>query len=91
MSGDTRFDRVLEIASRFSPIGVIDHFCGNSQILVAGSNWTDDDEAIDHFINTNTTLKAIIAPHEIEEERLQECALLYKDAMNYSAYEKAWQ
>lgn len=91
VSGDTRFDRVLSIAAEFSPVPVIDHFCDGQQILVAGSTWTDDDEAIDHFVNTQAGLKAIIAPHEIEEERLQECMTLYRNAMYYSVYEKALQ
>lgn len=91
VSGDTRFDRVLAIAAEFSPIPAIDHFCRAEQLLVAGSTWTDDDEAIDHFVNTQAGLKAIIAPHEIEEERLQECKTLYKKSLFFSEYEKALQ
>lgn len=91
VSGDTRFDRVLEIASRFTPIPVIEQFCAGHPTLVAGSNWTDDDEAIDHFVNTWTGLRTIIAPHEIEEERLQECLTLYKNACLYSDFVLAVQ
>ena len=31
VAGDTRFDRVIEIAEKFEPIPVIEKFCGNSQ------------------------------------------------------------
>ena len=86
--GDTRFDRVLKIAAGFEPVPVIDHFCAGRQTLVAGSTWTDDDEELDHFANTHPQLKCIIVPHEIEEERLKECLVLYKNSMLYSDYEQ---
>ncbi len=84
--GDTRFDRVLKIAAGFEPIAAIDLFCAGRPTLVAGSTWTDDDEELDHFVNTHPQLSCIIAPHEIEEERLQECLTLYKKSILYSDY-----
>jgi 3-deoxy-D-manno-octulosonic-acid transferase len=91
LSGDTRFDRVISIANGFEPIDVIDHFCKNKTTIVAGSTWTEDDEELDHFANTNLTVKFIIAPHEITADRLEECMELYKHAMLYSTYEKSMQ
>jgi 3-deoxy-D-manno-octulosonic-acid transferase len=91
ISGDTRFDRVISIANNFQPIDVIDHFCKNKTTVVAGSTWTEDDEELDHFANTNLSVKFIIAPHEINSDRLGECMQLYKHAMLYSSYEKAIQ
>jgi 3-deoxy-D-manno-octulosonic-acid transferase len=91
ISGDTRFDRVISIANNFEPVPVIDHFCKDQTTIVAGSTWTEDDEELDHFANTNPSIKFIVAPHDIEEERLQECLSLYKHAMLYSDYEKALQ
>ncbi len=91
ISGDTRFDRVISIANNFEPLNTIDHFCKDKISIVAGSTWTEDDEELDHFANTNPSIKFIIAPHAIEEERLKECLLLYKHSMLYSVYEKALQ
>ncbi len=88
--GDTRFDRVMAIANRFQPIPVIEHFCNGNEVLVAGSTWTDDDEALDHFANTHPDFRYIIVPHEIEEERLEECLTFYKNSILYSEYEKAF-
>ncbi len=82
--GDTRFDRVLQIASNALPVSSIEKFIGNSKVLVAGSTWTEDDEEIDHFANTNSDIKFIIAPHEINEDRLNECLKLYKNAVLFS-------
>jgi 3-deoxy-D-manno-octulosonic-acid transferase len=89
VSGDTRFDRVISIANNFEQVNVIDHFCKNKTTIVAGSTWTEDDEELDHFANTNPSVKFIIAPHDITSERLEECMELYKHAMLYSSYEKA--
>jgi 3-deoxy-D-manno-octulosonic-acid transferase len=91
ISGDTRFDRVKEIADNFQPLPLFDKFCEEHAVIVAGSTWTEDDEELDHFANTNPTVKCIIAPHDIDEDRLQECLGLYKHSMLYSAYEKAYQ
>jgi len=89
VSGDTRFDRVISIADNFESIPLIDQFCKDEPTIVAGSTWTEDDEELDHFANTNPSIKCIIAPHDIEEERLKECLVLYKHSILYSDYEKA--
>lgn len=89
VSGDTRFDRVISIANGFEPIPAIEQFCGGKTTIVAGSTWTEDDEELDHFANTHPAIKFIVAPHDIEEERLQECVSLYKHSILYSAYQKA--
>ncbi|RFM28670.1 3-deoxy-D-manno-octulosonic acid transferase [Deminuibacter soli] len=86
VSGDTRFDRVLQIAQRPRHIDGIEDFCGGLPVLVAGSTWTDDDEELDHYVNTHPGSRFIIAPHDIGEARLRECEQLYKHAIRYSAY-----
>jgi 3-deoxy-D-manno-octulosonic-acid transferase len=89
LSGDTRFDRVIEIANPFIHIPTIEFFSKNAITIVAGSTWTEDDEELDHFINKHPNIKCIIAPHEIEKERLNECLRLYKNSILFSAYEQA--
>lgn len=84
VAGDTRFDRVLQIAERFEPLPVIASFCGSHPVIVAGSTWTDDDEVLDHFANTYTDIRFIIAPHDIDEDRLKECEQLYRHSIRYS-------
>jgi 3-deoxy-D-manno-octulosonic-acid transferase len=74
----------LQIASNALSISSIEQFIGNSQVIVAGSTWTEDDEEIDHFANINPSLKFIIAPHEINTERLSECLTLYKNSVLFS-------
>ncbi len=84
VAGDTRFDRVLQIAGRFEPLPLIASFCGGHPVIVAGSTWTDDDEALDHFANTYSDIRFIIAPHDIDEDRLKECERLYQHSIRYS-------
>jgi 3-deoxy-D-manno-octulosonic-acid transferase len=86
ISGDTRYDRVIDIANAFSPIDPIAHFCNNRLVLVAGSTWFQDDETIAHFEKVNPHIKFIIAPHDITHQRLQNCLTLYKNAVLYSDY-----
>lgn len=84
VSGDTRFDRVTEIAERFQPIEAIEKFCGGDKLVVAGSTWPEDEEELDHFANVHPEIKFIIAPHEIHEAHLKDIEGLFKRTIRYS-------
>lgn len=86
IGGDTRYDRVIEIAHQFIAIEAVALFCQNSKVFVAGSTWLQDDEIIAQFAQSNPSVKFIIAPHEITPQRLDRCLRLYKNAMLYSNY-----
>jgi len=88
ISGDTRFDRVIEIAEQFQPNEMVEKFCGNSKIIVAGSTWEEDEEELDHYANTHKEIKFIIAPHEIDEERLKEVEALFRNSIRFSELKK---
>lgn len=87
-NGDTRFDRVLEIANHFIPVPFIEEFCGNDKVIVAGSTWEEDEIELLHFINTNPHIKFIIAPHEINKKNINDVkdefpkSVLYSDLQN---------
>lgn len=89
ITGDTRFDRVLAIVKEFQPIDFISQFCGSHPVIVAGSTWTEDDEELDHYANTNQHIRFIIAPHDISKARIDECLSLYKNATTFSALKQA--
>lgn len=69
VSGDTRFDRVIEITKHDNTIGFITDFVQNKRILVAGSTWRKDEEILIDYINNHATEneKFIIAPHNITD------------------------
>jgi 3-deoxy-D-manno-octulosonic-acid transferase len=74
ISGDTRFDRVAEIAKSVSSIPVIDQFKENNKILILGSTWPEDEKLISEWTKSSNfqdkKIKLIIAPHEINEEHI---------------------
>ena len=84
VAGDTRFDRVLQVAAEQKDFPEIIQFINNKKTIVAGSTWLDDDEALDHFANTHPELKFIIAPHDIGNSRIEECSSLYHFSITYS-------
>lgn len=89
VTGDTRFDRVIEIANQFKSNNIIEKFCADDPIIIAGSTWSEDDKALHHFAIANKHIKFIIAPHDIEKERLNECLQFYPDAVLYSTYQNS--
>ncbi len=68
VSGDTRFDRVYEIARDVTTDKRFLSFRGDSRLIIAGSTWPADEEILVKYINeTQNSCKWIIAPHEIQE------------------------
>jgi len=89
VSGDTRFDRVIEIASTSTSIPAIEKFIGNSKVIVAGSTWPEDEEVLQKaFAAINQpSLKLIIAPHEINEKHLADIEALFPNSIRFSQLE----
>jgi 3-deoxy-D-manno-octulosonic-acid transferase len=71
ISGDTRFDRVKMIASNASDLQGLNFFVCQKPCLVAGSVWEADMQVLIPVLNHfRGMLKAIIAPHEIKPEQI---------------------
>lgn len=74
ISGDTRYDRVLEIRAAAKELPVAESFKINAKgktILIAGSSWPKDEELFIPYFNEHSELKLILAPHEIHEDHLR--------------------
>ena len=86
IAGDTRFDRVAEIAGKFSPIPAIENFCRDSKVIIAGSTWPEDEKMLQNLFTgiNDPSIKLIIAPHEISKEHLGEIQKLFPSAIFYS-------
>lgn len=69
--GDTRFDRVADIAAKSKDLPIVQAFKSDAKVLIAGSSWPNDENILLPYFNQNFPLKLIIAPHEIVEEHLQ--------------------
>lgn len=89
ISGDTRFDRVLEIRDNAKVLDKVVSFSKTTnssvKILVAGSSWPKDEQLFIPYFNEHPELKLIVAPHEIHEDHLQSIeALLTRPSLRYS-------
>jgi len=76
IAGDTRIDRVYEIAEQKKELPIIEKFLnqtekGNGLVFVAGSTWIKDEEILIPYFNQHPEIKLIIAPHEIGEQRIE--------------------
>lgn len=67
--GDTRFDRVREIAANPQKFPLIEEFKGDQKLIIAGSTWPKDQNLMTILIKKREDqFKYIIAPHEIDEK-----------------------
>ena len=78
VAGDTRFDRVRQVAASAKDIPEIESFLNVSDndaskpfVFMAGSSWEADEEIYSDWINSHSEVKAIVAPHEFSPERLR--------------------
>lgn len=83
--GDTRFDRVIAIAENFEEVPFIAAFCGDQQVIVAGSTWGEDEVELLHFVKTHPEIKFIIAPHEVDKKNMDDVKKEFPGSVFYSS------
>jgi len=72
VSGDTRFDRVFNQLKQDNNLDFISQFKQESLCIVCGSTWPEDEQVLLDYINSSSsTVKFIIAPHKIEENKIE--------------------
>lgn len=91
VAGDTRFDRVAQIAAGAKSNALIEEFKGSSQLLVAGSTWPADEQILGAIVAKNPAIKFVIAPHEIQEARIEEVEQRFTGAVRYTQAESGAQ
>lgn len=72
ITGDTRFDRVLQIKSQAKSLPIVEAFRQDYKVFVAGSSWPPDEDIFIKYFNGRDDWKLIIAPHVIGEDHLQQ-------------------
>lgn len=90
ISGDTRFDRVLEIAENPSTIPEIERFLQGNPVIVAGSTWPEDEQVLKSAFSSinNDTIGLIIAPHEVHEGHIIHLLALFPGSVLFSDLRK---
>jgi len=72
ISGDTRFDRVLEIAAAKKMIDWISRLA-DVETIVAGSTWEQDHKLIGSILGTWDRCNWIIVPHHVDAAAIKTC------------------
>ena len=85
VTGDTRFDRVYEIAKQSKSFPEIEKFINGRHCIIAGSSWPSDEKFIIPFLNKmpdNYCL--IIAPHDISDSHIKQITSQLNNYVLYS-------
>ena len=72
ITGDTRFDRVLQIKEQAKQLPLIEQFIKGQKVFIAGSSWQPDEEIFIKYFSEHRDWKMVIAPHVIGEDHLQQ-------------------
>ena len=83
VSGDTRFDRVAEIAANTSGFPLIESFCTN-KTLIAGSTWPEDEVLLQDWFKLQNGWKLILVPHEISTTHISALQKRFPSAVLFS-------
>ena len=89
VTGDTRFDRVLEIkqnaSEKAAAMPIVKAFAEGHKVFVAGSSWPPDEDIFIKYFNAHSDWKVVIAPHVIGEDHLQQIlSKLDRTAVRYT-------
>jgi 3-deoxy-D-manno-octulosonic-acid transferase len=78
VAGDTRFDRVKQIAEEAENLPVIEKFKSDERLFLAGSSCRPDEEIIAQYINKfPVKMKWVFAPHEIDKTNIERLEKLF--------------
>lgn len=80
-TGDTRCDRVIHIAENPDSHAVIQQFCADQFVLMAGSSWAKEEAILAIVHQQRPDLRMIIAPHNISEGHLKQIEGRFGDAI----------
>jgi 3-deoxy-D-manno-octulosonic-acid transferase len=88
VTGDTRYDRVAQIAANTTELPLIEAFSGGAKLVIAGSTWPEDERMLQAALpHIPADWKLIIAPHEIHDAHIQSIKALFGDkAILYSSF-----
>jgi 3-deoxy-D-manno-octulosonic-acid transferase len=85
VSGDTRFDRVVEIRNNWTAIQEVESWLGSTnRLIVAGSTWLDDEEALVHFAAMHPQVKLLLAPHHVDDHAMKDTMAIFPKALKFS-------
>lgn len=85
ITGDTRFDRVLQIKRQAKKLPLVEAFKQDCKVFVAGSSWPPDEDIFIKYFNDHRDWKLIIAPHVIGDDHIRQIVgKLSRTAVRYT-------
>ncbi|SEF76918.1 3-deoxy-D-manno-octulosonic-acid transferase [Halpernia humi] len=81
-TGDTRYDRVKEIAERDNFVANIEEFKSENKLIVFGSSWEKEEKIVEIILKKTENVKIILAPHDLK--RIPEIQNQFPQANLYS-------
>lgn len=87
--GDTRYDRVMEIAASAESNDIIQVFKCDSKLIICGSTWKEDEEVLQGSMKNLKDVKWVVAPHEVGVENIQRLQKQFPDSVRYSQYQES--
>lgn len=87
VTGDTRFDRVLQTAAGTKNIPLVAQFVGHEPAFVIGSSWPEDMAVLIPFMQQQVAgMRFVLAPHEIHQANIDKLMQTFgNQAVRYSA------
>jgi 3-deoxy-D-manno-octulosonic-acid transferase len=86
LSGDTRFDRVIENKENVQKDPVLEEFSKGKKAFVIGSSWPEDEDLLKNLV-LDIQFPTIIAPHDISENHLLQIEKKFgKSIVRYSKW-----
>jgi 3-deoxy-D-manno-octulosonic-acid transferase len=83
ISGDSRFDRVIENKKNSKENEILANFKNGSEVFVVGSSWPEDETILVDWVNSYEG-KVLIAPHNIDEGHVNSIVSKIPDAARYT-------
>ncbi len=88
LAGDTRFDRVLEIAETAKEVSEIREWAQGARVLIGGSTWPPDEQVLlDWWRDAAGVYKLLLVPHEIEHSHIATMLQKWPEAVLWSKRE----
>ena len=86
ITGDTRFDKVIENKKSVVQDLIIEDFLQGKKALILGSSWNVEEQLLYRYFTKDST-KIILAPHDISENHLISIEKLFQnEIIRYSKY-----
>jgi 3-deoxy-D-manno-octulosonic-acid transferase len=87
VTGDTRFDRVIENSLQVKGNPQLEAFLNGQKAIIVGSSWPQDENILYPFLTGHPEEKFIIAPHDIREKHVSQIMEnLGKSACRYTEW-----